>query len=75
MCEIEPTSDFRPIFQYVIGILSRTKNLHDFRKLAKMTESTKFEMVITQKLFNLQPYGLTCVVILTCGLILLNSEV
>ena len=26
-------------------------------------------MVITQKLFKLQPYGLTCVVILTCGCI------
>ena len=33
-----------------------------------MTESAKFEMVITQKLFKLQPYGLTCVVMLTCGL-------
>ena len=31
--------------------------------------TTKFEMVITQKLFELQLYGLTCVVILTCGLI------
>ena len=34
-----------------------------------MTGSAKFEMVITQKLFELQPYGLTHVVILTCGLI------
>ena len=32
------------------------------------TESTKYEMVITQKL-EPRPYGLTCVVILTCGLI------
>ena len=62
--------------------LSRTKNLHDFRKMATMTESTKFEMVITEKLSRRQPCGLTCVVIsrrqpcgltcvviLTCGLI------
>ena len=34
-----------------------------------MAESTKFEMVIAQKLFELQHYGLTCVVVLTCGLI------
>ena len=32
-------------------------------------ESTKFEMIITQKLFELQPFGLTCVVMLTCELI------
>ena len=51
---------------WVVGILSRTRNLHNFRKLAKTTESTKFEMVIT--LTELQPYGLTCVVILICGL-------
>ena len=59
------TNSFR-----VIGILSRTRNLHDFPKVATTTESTKFEMIITQKLFKLQPYGLTCVVILTCGLII-----
>ena len=53
------TSSFR-----VIGILSRTRNLHDLKKFAYTTESAKFEMVITQKLFELQPYGLTCVVIL-----------
>ena len=34
-----------------------------------MTGSAKFEMVITQKPFEPQLYGLTCVVILTCGLI------
>ena len=34
-------------------------------KFVKMTGSAKFEMVITQTLFELQPYGLTCVVILT----------
>ena len=33
-----------------------------------MAESAKFEMVITQ-LFELQPYGLASVSILTCGLI------
>ena len=52
----------------VIYMLSRTRNLHDFRQIG-MTESTKYEQVITQKQFELQPYGLTCVVILTCGLI------
>ena len=34
--------------------------------MAKTTESAKFEMVITQKLFELEPYGLPCVVILIC---------
>ena len=37
-------------------------------EVAKTTESAKFEMVITQKLFELQPYGLTRVVMLTCRL-------
>ena len=35
--------------------------------MATTTESAIFEVVITQQLFELQPYGLTCVVILTCG--------
>ena len=59
----------RVLAQIVIGILSRTRYLHDFRKLAKMKESTKFEIIITQKLFKLQPYGLICMVTLTSALI------
>ena len=54
---------------FEVQYLSRTRNICDFRKLEKMTGSAKFEIIITQKLFELQPYGLTCVVILTCGLI------
>ena len=49
---------------------SRTINLHDLKKLAKITGSAKLETVITQKVFELQPRGLTSLVILACGLII-----
>ena len=64
------------VFELLVFIC-RTRNLHDFRK-SKSTESAKFEMVTTQKLFELQPYGLICGVISTCGLIvkkIFNSKI
>ena len=46
--------NLRVLAQIVFGILIRT-NLHDFRKFAKTTVFAKFEMVITEKLCELQP--------------------
>ena len=34
-----------------------------------MIESAKFEILLTRTLYELQPYGLTCMVISICGLI------
>ena len=46
---------------FLVGILSRKRNLHNYKKIRKIA--------IPHKLFELQLYGLTCVVRLICGLI------
>ena len=62
-------SNVRVLAQIAFELLVlRTRNRHDLQTFSKMTLTGKIEMVITQKLFELQPNDLTCVVILTCRL-------